>query len=1029
MAKRTNEYYVIPVLCYIYIESDFLKGKHLLQKKFTFLANLFLIYMKTTYSGQKPAHRILLGGIILIVFSATFFGCQKNNPPAELTDPPVVPAYSPEFADSLQQKLIEASYLLAGGFADSALPILKNLITTSREKQVWRIYAHANASAAAIFMGKELYEYGLSTFLFPAHDSLIKHQPDNYAALLLLQTALINGLTETARPLKAMETIQSMDTVVRMRIKNLTYMSDTTQNPEFKQRISYQILNARWTHYHTVSLAYLAIGKTDSAEKYLHLLDKPLNLLISIDPNNLMSQLYPAYLSNIGLLHENRGNLDSAEYYYNQSLSLARQLGNIESAEVDLYNLGIISRKRKKPAEAIDWFEQSLDITRQKADPSDRSDVLTYLQLARCWHEIGEKQKAIDHIQQAISQQSINYPPESPFETNPSPPEILHDLRSVEALYLKAHYLAEDCFTKLNYQHCQSAEATMDIAAEIISELKHSLATSELALSIVDSLWRIDFFAKEETEFSLADSASALYENAVKVAFLLAELEPDRADFYHNEAWKYSEANKYNLLFYGIQRGEVERFGKVPTDSIIRERILAENLRRLETEVFTRKQVGENPGENDPTVTELTFTKAAWSNLEKYYQQTFPDYYELRFGKNNIPVSIVQQQLLKKNEALLEYLSTDDAIYAFLITPDTMVPFQTCGVTDSLIAKFRRGVSAHPDSSEKSWKYSYIADPGYKLYSELLQPAIQVLKNISDQPWRLQIARDGNLNLLNFNAFLQSLPKPNEESITPWEYVVLDEKIIINYQYSAGIAFRESLRKKDTKFIADYGGFAPWPQLKELVYSKKAVEAIGAKWGISSQTYTAPDAPEYLMKTFLEKGPQFKICHITTHGRTDPTDPALSRLMFSERDSLLAQTIYEYNFPNEQIVLDACETGVGKHAAGEGILSLDRAFTFAGAHSVMMSLWKVEDAAAGILMEDYFENLEEELPRDVAWKKAQMQYVRSEGEHYPYYWAATVSIGDYSPMTFSSSLLYWYIMLGLIAGGLFALFFYRKRNK
>ncbi|MDX2245747.1 MAG: CHAT domain-containing tetratricopeptide repeat protein [Bacteroidia bacterium] len=981
--------------------------------------------MKTTYFGQKSAHGTFLWGMFLIVFSATFFGCQKNNPPAELTDHPVVPAYSPEFADSLQQKLIEASYLLSYGLSDSALSIYESLIGTCREKKIWGIYAQANASAAAIFMEKELYEYGLFTFLFPAHDSLIKHQPDNHAALLLLQAALINGLAETARPLKAMESILSMDTVVRMRIKNLTYMSDTTQNPEFKQRIAYQILNARWTHYHTVSLAYLAVGKTDSAEKYLHLLDKPLNLLISIDPNNLMPQLYPAYLSNIGLLHENRGNLDSAEYYYNQSLSLARQLGNIESAEVDLYNLGIISRKRKKPAEAIGRFEQSIDITRQKADPGDRSDVLTYLQLARCWHEIGEKQKAIDHIQQAISLQSLNYPSESAFDTNPSPSEILHDLQSVEALYLKALYLAEDCFTKLNYQHCLSAEATIDITAEIISELKHSLNTSELALSIVDSLWRIDFFAKEETEFSLADSASALYENAVKVAFLLAELEPDRADFYHNEAWKYSEANKYNLLFYGIQRGEVKRFGKVPADSIIRERILAENLSRLETEVFTRKQAGEN----EPKVTELTSTKAAWSSLEKYYQQTFPDYYELRFGKNNIPVSIVQQQLLKKNEALLEYLTTDDAIYAFLITPDTMVTFQTCGVTDSLIAKFRRGVAMHPDSSEKSWKYSHIAVTGHKLYSELLQPAIHVLKNISDQPCRLQIARDGNLNFLNFNAFLQSLPKPNEESVTPWEYVVLDEKIIINYQYSAGIAFRESLRKKDTKFIADYGGFAPWPQLKELVYSKKAVEAIGAKWGISSQTYTTPDDPKYLMKTFLEKGPQFKICHITTHGRTDPTDPALSRLMFSEQDSLPAQTIYEYSFPNEQIVLDACETGVGKHAAGEGILSLDRAFTFAGAHSVMMSLWKVEDAAAGILMEGYFENLKEGLSRDQAWKRAQMQYVRSEGEHYPYYWAASVSIGDYSPMTFSSSFGYGYVLLGLVIGVLFVLFFYRKRNK
>ncbi|MEZ4777745.1 MAG: CHAT domain-containing tetratricopeptide repeat protein [Bacteroidia bacterium] len=962
----------------------------------------------------------------MAIFSATFLSCGKNDPVSENSTVEVNPAVT----DSLIKQITDAGQLLFENNYDSAFVRFQEIADASLKAKVWKVYTRAMIQIAALYSEREQYEYALHKYLLPVQDTLDKYSSDNYPDQLLIYANTIPVMAETGRINKALEVGVTMDSLLQKEKNRLNALIDTTKNEKNRQVLQLVLFHEDWTTQHLLSILYLKAGKTQKAGQYLENTKSTLSQLISANPASAL--LYPLYLSKVGNFHEHLGNLDSAEYYYHQAFNLAAETGNAASAETDTYNLGIINRKRKKIEEAIKWFEQSLDITRQIGESSDRSDVLTHLQLARTWYALGNKPQAMTHIRRAIAKQSVNYSHESSLDINPSASEILHDLRSVEALYLKARYMAEDCFDRLNTQPCQATIATGGLAFEIVNDLKHVLHTSELALSIVDSLLQINFFAKEETEFSLADSASALYENAVHVAFLLAELEPERAEFYHQEAWKYSEANKYNLLFYGIQRGEVERFGKVPADSIIRERILAENRRRLETEIFTRKQAGENLGENAPVVAALASTEAAWNNLEKYYQQTFPDYYELRFGKNDITIPTVQQKLLKKNEAMLEYLSTGEAIYAFLITPDTVVTFSTCGVPDSLIENFRMSVSGvllPADNAGKDWKYNHIAIPAHKLYTEILQPATDILKNLSDQPWRLHIVRDGKLNYLNFNTFLSSLPPANEETLSPWEYVVMDEKITINYQYSAAIAFRESKRKSDTQFIANYAGFAPWPVENELEYSRKTVRTVKNHLGYSSRAYTSPKSPGHLMEVFLDKGAQFKICHISTHGKADASDPAFSSILFSAADSLTAQIIYESDFPNQQIILDACETGVGKSVSGEGILSLDRAFTFAGAHSVMMSLWQVEDAAAGVLMEDYFENLKKGSDRDLALKQAQMQYVRSQGNNHPFYWAAMVTIGDHAPISLSSSRLYGYILVGLVMGVLLAMFFFRRRRQ
>lgn len=141
---------------------------------------------------------------------------------------------------------------------------------------------------------------------------------------------------------------------------------------------------------------------------------------------------------------------------------------------------------------------------------------------------------------------------------------------------------------------------------------------------------------------------------------------------------------------------------------------------------------------------------------------------------------------------------------------------------------------------------------------------------------------------------------------------------------------------------------------------------------------------------FTANANRHDLIHLACHGQFRPDNPMFSSLHLAD-GWVTVQDICSRRLKASLVTLSACETGISKIAAGDELLGLVRGFLTAGALSLVVSLWTVNDAAARELMLHFYKNLQRGLGASASLRDAQMASV-TRGEH-PFLWSPFISIG------------------------------------
>jgi CHAT domain-containing protein len=365
---------------------------------------------------------------------------------------------------------------------------------------------------------------------------------------------------------------------------------------------------------------------------------------------------------------------------------------------------------------------------------------------------------------------------------------------------------------------------------------------------------------------------------------------------------------------------------------------------------------------------------------------------------------------------LLEYFTGDSSLFLFVVRPDTFLvqevkrDFPLEAWIDSLrfglYGYYAADKGLRTDSLRLSALNSYIRH-AQLLQQKLIAPVAAYL------PENVILVPDGPLGYIPFDALLTGAP---EDSNNFKSYPYLLQQHQFSYTYSATLLREMRDKKHRQEPEKDFAAFAPFyngdttllasmyaydelmrKDLQPLVYSGPEV-AAAAKL-MKGETIAGSAATE---ERFTSTAGNYRILHLATHGRADNRVGDYAFLAFTElKDSIENELLYVKDLYNLQlnadlVVLSACETGIGKLQRGEGIISLARAFAYAGAKSIVTSLWSVNDKSTSELMRFFYRELRRGKDKDEALRLARQRLLRESNVRnaHPFFWAAFVPLGD-----------------------------------
>ena len=341
----------------------------------------------------------------------------------------------------------------------------------------------------------------------------------------------------------------------------------------------------------------------------------------------------------------------------------------------------------------------------------------------------------------------------------------------------------------------------------------------------------------------------------------------------------------------------------------------------------------------------------------------------------------VQTRVLQPGQILVEYVVSDDAVYAFVLSRSECRFYRLFGNRAELGSEIDRLLEPFRllrDGSVDLLHVDFDVAAAHRIFQQIFQPLEPALRNAEE----LVIVPDDVLHYVPFEA----LPRrpdlgPRNRRVRYAEYTSVDwllRHYNIEYAVSATsldpqiaskedvprtlLAFAEPLirpepnEKPGFTFRGSTGSLEMWGSLAPLRRAVEEVDSVAELTGdrLRVTKLTGPDASE---RAYFEQAPQAGYLHFAVHSVVDEELPDYSALVLARDDSadgfLQTFEISEAELNAALVVLSACETGLGRLYRGEGLMGLKRAFLVAGARSVMVSLWSVEDSTADFIAEFY----------------------------------------------------------------------------
>ncbi|WP_235295434.1 CHAT domain-containing protein [Portibacter lacus] len=343
---------------------------------------------------------------------------------------------------------------------------------------------------------------------------------------------------------------------------------------------------------------------------------------------------------------------------------------------------------------------------------------------------------------------------------------------------------------------------------------------------------------------------------------------------------------------------------------------------------------------------------------------------------------------LSDDQLVLKYEFLDSMLYVYEITKDTISiqPLDSLQIINEKVQQFVNLLRT-PNSDVQE-----LNALGGVLYNILLPESLKP---------EILIVADGLLNYLPFDLLrkngmylLENNIVSNASSLSLLELAENDNKInnamIIAPSYDQYILNDQQLAVRGAAYDLE-GALAEAEAISDIINSKKYIRESANK------------------ALFVKEAGSFDLLHLSMHSFMNDEDPELSSLVFYDGDDdneLFISELYGMNLKAKLAVLSACNTGVGKEKTGEGMVSVNRAFTYAGVPSIVSSLWSAPDKATKELMTAFYGELKQGESKASALRNAKLNYIQNQtvdGLKHPFFWGSFILHGNTEPLVFKGN--------------------------